>query len=118
MASRAKSAKSAIQEAAAAAAGQDSAAEMEVQIAALKAEIAKLRKQAASSSERSAEAIKAIAQEGVHQVRSQGQAAMQNLRENADDIEAQIVATVREKPMTSLAVAAGIGFLFALIARR
>lgn len=117
MASSAKPAK-AIKEAQAAAAVENSAAAMEAQIATLKAEIAKLRSQVASSGERSVEALKVIAQEGVQQVKSQGHVAMQNLRENADDIEAQIVATVREKPVTSLAVAAGVGFLFALIARR
>ncbi len=116
MASSAKPAKP-VREAKAAAA-DGSAAEMEAQIAALRDEIAKLRSQVASSSGRSVEALKAIAEEGVQQVRSQGQAAMKNLRDNADDIEAQIVATVREKPVTSLAVAAGVGFLFALIARR
>lgn len=117
MASSAKPVKSA-REAKASAAAENGASDMEAQIAALKAEIAKLRNQVASSGERSVEALKVIAQEGVQQVKSQGQVAMQNLRENADDIEAQIVATVREKPVTSLAVAAGVGFLFALIARR
>ena len=43
---------------------------------------------------------------------------MEGLRSNAKDIEAQIVASVREKPVTSLAIAAGVGFLFALLARR
>ncbi len=112
MASSAKPAKS-VNEAKAAAA-KASVSEMEAQIAMLKAEIEKLRGHAVLSGE----ALKLMAQEGVEQVKSQGQAAMQNLRNNADDIEAQIVATVREKPVTSLAVAAGIGFLFALIARR
>jgi ElaB/YqjD/DUF883 family membrane-anchored ribosome-binding protein len=40
------------------------------------------------------------------------------LRTSAKDIEAQIMDSVREKPVTSLAIAAGVGFLFALLARR
>jgi ElaB/YqjD/DUF883 family membrane-anchored ribosome-binding protein len=40
------------------------------------------------------------------------------LRGNAQEIEAQVVAHVREKPVTSLAIAAGVGFLFALLSRR
>ena len=36
----------------------------------------------------------------------------------AEDIEAQLIAKVREKPVTSLAIAAGVGFLFALLSRR
>ncbi|RVA25445.1 DUF883 family protein, partial [Mesorhizobium sp. M7D.F.Ca.US.004.03.1.1] len=58
------------------------------------------------------------ATEGVEQLRAQGEAAFDSLRSNAKDIEAQMMASVREKPVTSLAIAAGVGFLFALIARR
>ncbi|MGB3500722.1 MAG: hypothetical protein WBA44_03800 [Mesorhizobium sp.] len=92
--------------------------EMETQIETLKAEIAKLKAQAESSGERSFHALKNIASDGIDQVRSQGEAAMQNLRDNAGDLEAQVIATVREKPVTSLAIAAGVGFLFALMTRR
>lgn len=92
--------------------------EMEAQIEALKAEIAGLKSHISSSGERSFEAIKGIASEGIQQAKTQGEVAMQNLRDNADDIEAQVAAAVREKPITALAMAAGVGFLFALIARR
>jgi ElaB/YqjD/DUF883 family membrane-anchored ribosome-binding protein len=100
------------------AAPQPSVSEMEAQIETLKAEIAKLTAQAQSSGEKSLEALKNIAQEGVSQVRSRGEAAMQGLREDATDIEGELVARVREKPVTSLAIAAGVGFLFALLTRR
>jgi len=92
--------------------------EMEAQIEVLKAEIAKLTSQISSSGERSFEALKSIAAEGAGQLRSQGEAAVAGLKANADDMEAQMVARVREKPITSLAIAAGVGFLFALMARR
>lgn len=92
--------------------------DMEAQIEALKAEIAGLRSHISASGERSFEALKTIATEGIQQAKAQGEVAMQNLRDNADDIEAQVAAAVREKPVTSLAIAAGVGFLFALIARR
>ncbi|TJV02130.1 MAG: DUF883 family protein, partial [Mesorhizobium sp.] len=59
-----------------------------------------------------------VAAEGVEQLRAQGEAAFENMRSNAKDLEAQVVASVREKPVTSLAIAAGVGFLFALLARR
>ncbi len=101
-----------------AAAANPSVSEMEAQIETLKAEIAKLTAQVSSSGERSFEALKNIAQEGVHQARAQGEAAVAGLKENAGDIEAQVVAAVREKPVTSLAIAAGVGFLFALLSRR
>ena len=44
--------------------------------------------------------------------------AFESLRANARDMEAQVIASVREKPVTALAVAAGVGFLFALVAWR
>lgn len=95
-----------------------SQSEIEAQIATLREEIAKLSAQISSSSERSYEAARKIAAEGVGQLRAQGEAAANRLRSNAIDVEAQLVESVREKPVTSLAIAAGIGFLFALIARR
>lgn len=96
----------------------DPAADMQLQIQALKDEIAKLRAQVASSGGRSYDALKNIAADGAEQLRVQGEAAMDGLRDNARDLEAQMAATVREKPVTSLAIAAGVGFLFALLARR
>ena len=57
-------------------------------------------------------------EEEFEQLRTQGEAKFEELRANAKDIEEQVLATVREKPITSLAIAAGVGFLFALIARR
>ena len=54
----------------------------------------------------------------MEQLRAQGEAAFDNLRSNARDLEEQVLASVREKPVTSLAIAAGVGFLFAVLSRR
>ena len=62
--------------------------------------------------------LAALLRKESEQLRAQGEAAFENVRSNAKDIEAQVVASVREKPVTSLAIAAGVGFLFALLARR
>lgn len=92
--------------------------EIEAQIATLREEISKLSAQIASSGERSYGAARKIASEGVDHLKAQGEAAVHRMRANAEDIEAQVIASVREKPVTSLAIAAGIGFVFAMIARR
>jgi len=63
-------------------------------------------------------AAKRAAAEGVEQLRAQGEAAFDSLRGNARDLEEQVLANVREKPLTSLAIAAGVGFLFAVLSRR
>ncbi|MEK5768708.1 hypothetical protein, partial [Acinetobacter schindleri] len=88
--------------------------ELEADIRRLQADIEKLTRQLAEVGEQHIGAAKRAAAEGVEQLRQKGEAAMESLSGNARDIEAQVIASVREKPMTALAVAAGIGFLFAL----
>jgi len=95
-----------------------SQSEIEAQIATLREEIAKLSAQIQSSGERSYGAAKKLASESVDHLKAQGEATLNRVRSNAEDIEAQLSASVREKPVTSLAIAAGVGFLFALISRR
>lgn len=95
-------------------AAEDLAADIEQ----LKADIAKLAKQLQETGEHSATAARRAANEGVDQLRAHGEAAFDNLRSTANDFERQFMDTVREKPVTSLAIAAGVGFLFALMTRR
>ncbi|MBZ9796349.1 YqjD family protein [Mesorhizobium sp. ES1-4] len=92
--------------------------DLEADIRQLKADIDKLTKQLAKTGEHGYGTARRAAADGVEQLRAQGEAAFDSLRGNARDIEAQMVASVREKPVTSLAIAAGVGFLFALLARR
>lgn len=99
-------------------AGERDAAALEADIRQLKADIAKLTKQLAATGESGYGTAKRAATEGVEQLRVQGEAAMDSLRTNARDLEEQVLASVREKPVTSLAIAAGVGFLFALLSRR
>ena len=92
--------------------------DLEADIKQLKADIEKLTKQLAKTGEHGYGTARRAATEGVEQLRAQGEAAFDSLRGSAKDIEAQLLANVREKPVTSLAIAAGVGFLFALLARR
>jgi ElaB/YqjD/DUF883 family membrane-anchored ribosome-binding protein len=94
------------------------AADLESDIRQLRADIAKLTEQLNLTGEHSVSAARRVAREGVEQLRVQGEAAMEGLRSNARDLEEQILATVREKPVTSLAIAAGVGYLFAMMSRR
>lgn len=92
--------------------------DLEADIARLKDDIAQLAKQLAATGEHSVSAAKRAASEGVEQLRVQGEAKLAELRSGAKDLEQQVSDTVREKPITSLAIAAGVGFLFALLTRR
>ncbi|RUM97675.1 DUF883 domain-containing protein [Pseudaminobacter arsenicus] len=98
--------------------GNGAGPDLEADIRQLRADIAKLTEQLATTGEHSYSTARRAAKEGVDQLRAQGEAAFEGLRSNARDVEEQVLATVREKPITSLAVAAGIGFLFALLSRR
>jgi ElaB/YqjD/DUF883 family membrane-anchored ribosome-binding protein len=92
--------------------------DLEADIKQLKADIEKLARQLAKTGEHGYGTARRAAAEGVEQLRVQGEAAMESLRGNARDFEQQIADHVREKPVTSLAIAAGAGFLFALLSRR
>jgi len=48
----------------------------------------------------------------------QGRAAVKEARSQAGALETQLVDTIREKPLTAMAGAIGIGFLLALLSRR
>lgn len=84
----------------------------------IKADIAKLAAQFQTTGEHSYGAARRAATQGAEQLRAQGEAAIESLRASASDIEKQLAQSVRDKPVTALAVAAGIGFLFALLSRR
>ena len=61
---------------------------------------------------------KRAAYDGADQLRAQGEATLADIKASAREIEDQLGRTVREKPLTSLAMAAGAGFILALLARR
>ena len=101
-----------------AASDQPTTADLEADIRQLKADIEELTRQLAKTGEHGYGAARRAAAEGVEQLRTQGEAALESMRGSAQDLEAQIIASVREKPVTSLAIAAGVGFLLALLSRR
>ena len=98
--------------------GTKTTPDLEADIKQLKADIEALAKQLAMTSEHGYGTARRAATQGAEQLRSQGEAAVEALRANASDIEERLMASVREKPVTSLAIAAGLGFLVALLARR
>ena len=81
--------------------------DLEAEIAKLREEMAKLAEQMARTRDTSYSAARRAAAEGFEQAKAQ-----------ARDVEEQLTETVREKPITSLAIAAGVGFLFAVLMRR
>jgi ElaB/YqjD/DUF883 family membrane-anchored ribosome-binding protein len=92
--------------------------DLEAEIARLRDDVAKLTKQLQATGEHSYATAKRAATEGAEQLRVRGEAAMDTVRSSANDMEQQLTEAVREKPITSLAMAVGVGFFLALLSRR
>ncbi|WP_269931514.1 DUF883 family protein [Aminobacter sp. HY435] len=98
--------------------GAKSTPDLEADIRQLKADIEELTRHLTETGQHGYRAARSAASQGADQMRVQGEAAYETLRHGARDLEDQFLASVREKPVTSLAIAAGVGFLVALLARR
>lgn len=94
------------------------AEDLQAELALLREDIARIAAQLADRGEDTFSAAKRAASEGAEHIRARGEAAVDALKENAHDLEKQVADAVREKPLTSLAIAAGVGFFFALLTRR
>ncbi|TYR34922.1 DUF883 family protein [Mesorhizobium microcysteis] len=92
--------------------------DLEAEIARLREDVARLADQLSKTGEHSYSAARRAAAEGAEQLRVKGEAAVESIRANANDIEAQVTDAVREKPITSLAIAVGVGYFLALLSRR
>ena len=106
-----------------AAAGEDTVSgaserSLEAEIKQLQKDVAKLTEQLAKTGRHSYDTARKAAAVGMDQIKSQGESAYGDFRAGAENLEAQLTEAVREKPVTSLAIAAGVGFLFALLSRR
>jgi ElaB/YqjD/DUF883 family membrane-anchored ribosome-binding protein len=60
---------------------------------------------------------KAVAKSEAHHLQRQAEHVVEDVQDKASDIEQQLKATIREKPLTSVASAIGIGFVLALLSR-
>ena len=100
------------------AAPADKNEELQVQIARLKEEIAAIASTLKDIGTEKVEGAKQSASGAYDDAVRRGEAAVDDVRRQIHDIEDQLSAAVREKPLTSLAIAAGVGYLLALMARR
>ncbi|MCX7303839.1 MAG: hypothetical protein NTV73_05820 [Hyphomicrobiales bacterium] len=98
--------------------GTKDISDLEADIKLLRADLETLVKQMQETGEHGYGAARRAAAFGAEALKAQGEAKLEELRASARDVEEQVLTSVREKPLTSLAIAAGVGFLFALIARR
>ena len=92
--------------------------DLEADIRELRADIARLTEQLSKTGKDSYGTARRAATEGVEHLKAKSEAAIDGLRSNARDLEDQLTTSVREKPITALAIAAGVGYVLALLSRR
>jgi len=64
------------------------------------------------------EHIREIGSRSVYRAQRAAKESAEQLRGTAEDYQEELAEMVREKPFTAIALAAGIGYLFALISHR
>ncbi len=92
--------------------------DLQAQVEQLKKDIASIAGTLADLGSQKVRAARKNARQTYRSARLQGQDVVDDLRGKAEDFEEQICATVRERPLTSLATAVGVGYLLALFTRR
>ncbi|MEK1886490.1 MAG: DNA gyrase subunit B [Phyllobacterium sp.] len=92
--------------------------DLQAQVAALREDIAKITTTLAKIGKNTAQDARRSAASSFETAKVRGEETFEDLRSQARELEDQIAETVREKPLTAIAVAAGVGFLLALVARR
>lgn len=92
--------------------------DLQAQIAQLKEDIAGIAETLANLGAQSVRDAKQSAGETYKSAVQQGEDALGDLKNCAQNMEQQLTDTIRERPIASLATAVGIGYLFALLSRR
>ncbi|ABQ60693.1 hypothetical protein H721_01622 [Brucella ovis IntaBari-2006-46-332] len=98
--------------------GDASAEDLQAQVEQLKEDIAALAATLANLGSQTVREARRTAKETYRSAYVQGEDVVEDLKNKAQDVEAQLTATVRERPIASLATALGIGYLLALLSRR
>ncbi|MET0169449.1 MAG: hypothetical protein ABW191_03615 [Aliihoeflea sp.] len=93
-------------------------AELEAEVERLRSDVTTLKDQLSAAGQNSYDSAKRVASSGIENLKVRSEAAIEDIREQAHDYEAQLTDAVREKPISALAIAAGVGFVLALLTRR
>lgn len=99
-------------------AGSQSEAELAQQFEKLKADVAELTELLQKVGLEKAEGLKEDAKTRAGEYAEMGRRQAEKLSSSAADLESDIAAHIREKPLQSLLIASLIGFVFGLLSRR
>ncbi|MFD1199635.1 YqjD family protein [Brucella gallinifaecis] len=92
--------------------------DLQAQVEQLKEDIAAIAATLGNLGSQSVRDAKRTAKETYKNAFVQGEDVVDDLKNKAQDIEAQLTQAVRERPITSIATALGVGYLLALLSRR
>lgn len=93
-------------------------AQLEDQVAQLQDDLKAIAATLARLSNDKVNEVKAVARSEAHHLQRQAEHVVEDVQDQASAIEKQLKDTIREKPLTAVASAVGIGFVLALLSRR
>lgn len=93
-------------------------AQLEDQIAQLQSDLKGIASTLAKLSSSKVSEARDVATSEARHLQRQGQNVIEDVQEQAGALEQQLKDTIREKPLTAVASAIGIGFVLALLSRR
>lgn len=93
-------------------------AQLEDQVAQLQDDIKSIAATLARLSNEKVSEVRDVARSEARHLQRQGQHVIDDVQDQASAMEMQLKDTIREKPLTAVASAVGIGFILALLSRR
>ena len=99
------------------ASGKVREAQLEAQVAQLQDDIKAIAATLARLSNDKVNEVKAVAKSEAHHLQRQAENVVEDVQDQASALEKQLKDTIREKPLTAVASAVGIGFILALLSR-
>jgi ElaB/YqjD/DUF883 family membrane-anchored ribosome-binding protein len=91
--------------------------ELEDQVEQLQADLKSITETVKKLTGAKAEEVKEIATTEFKELKRRGQAMVDDAQDQFSEVEKQLKDTIREKPLTAVASAVGIGFVLALLVR-
>lgn len=92
--------------------------QLEEQISQLQSDLKAIASTLAKLSSEKVNEVRGAAKDEVRHLQRQGQNVLDDVQDQAGALEKQLKDTIREKPLTAVASAVGIGFILALLSRR
>lgn len=93
-------------------------AQLEEQVTQLQQDIKAIAATLAKLSNDKVNEVRDVAKSEARHLKRQGQHMIDDVQDQASALEQQLKDTIREKPLTAVASAVGIGFILALLSRR